>query len=293
MNVLLVTKPTNWEQFGKAASQQEGLLRFKFLEESIDTIQQAHKEHYQCLEKTQSIMDELGINYTMIGRAENWPKNFAFDAIVTIGGDGTLLTASHNVGSSTIPVLGIRSSSSSVGYLCSTDETNLRPALTALKEGKVKTILCQRLRADVSFAETGQVKTTLPALNDFLFTNSNPAAITRYVLSLGSKKEPQRSSGIWIATATGSSAAIHAAGGTVQQRDDVNFQFLVRELYKFASEGSTLTQGFFDPDQKSLVIENHNNKALLAIDGQRIIIPLKFGDHVTFKRADPLRVCIK
>jgi len=51
------------------------------------------------------------------------------------------------------------------------------------------------------------------ALNDLLVAHANPAAMTSYTLQLGTVSEPQRSSGLWIATAAGSTAAIRAAGG--------------------------------------------------------------------------------
>ena len=49
-------------------------------------------------------------------------------------------------------------------------------------------------------------------LNDCLFTSRNPAAITRYVLDADGSSERQQSSGVWIATAAGSTAAIRSAG---------------------------------------------------------------------------------
>ena len=55
-----------------------------------------------------------------------------------------------------------------------------------------------------------------------------PAAMTSYTLDIGSVSEPQRSSGLWIATAAGSTAAIRAAGGCILPLRSRKLQYLVR-----------------------------------------------------------------
>ena len=68
-------------------------------------------------------------------------------------------------------------------------------------------------------------------LNDLLVAHANPAAMTSYILDIVSVSEPQRSSGLWIATAAGSTAAIRAAGGRILPLRSRKLQYLVREPY--------------------------------------------------------------
>ncbi|MGE0173658.1 MAG: NAD(+)/NADH kinase [Oligoflexales bacterium] len=293
MNVLVVTKLTNWEQFGEAAARQKDVARFHHLEKDFEVLKGAHVEHYEALELVENVLKKHRVSFTLIRRSDNWPIGVPFDAVITVGGDGTLLTASHNLLSPETPIIGIRSSKSSVGYLCCENADRFEAVLMKMLSGALECTVTSRIRASIDFIESGLTKTTLPALNDFLFANSNPAAVTRYQIALGGKKEIQKSSGIWVATATGSSAAIHAAGGTVQDRTDKMCQYFVRELYKMDTNTFKLVKGFFDPGTESLVVENHNSKALLALDGQRLIIPLKFGDRIRFEKAPALKICFK
>ena len=125
-----------------------------------------------------------------------------------------------------------------------------------------------------------------------LFANISPAATTRYTLRLGERKEEQKSSGIWISTAAGSTAAISAAGGTVFPILDERCQFFIRELYSPPdNEGELLRKGIFNPDNDRLAIENHCEKAMLATDGQHGFIRLEFGDRIHFKKGPKLKLC--
>ena len=60
-------------------------------------------------------------------------------------------------------------------------------------------------------------------LNDILICHHNPGAMSRYYLTVGRVREEQRSSGVWIATAAGSSGGLHSAGGKVLPRKIKNF----------------------------------------------------------------------
>ena len=51
------------------------------------------------------------------------------------------------------------------------------------------------------------------ALNDVLFAGSSPAETVRCRIRVGRCEEFQKSSGVWVASGPGSTAAIHSAGG--------------------------------------------------------------------------------
>lgn len=283
MNILLIRKPTNLEQHGEDIRRQLGRTS-----QHIDLLTESHDEHYRCLEEVRQQLVEHGISFTEISRSENQPSE-QFSAVITVGGDGTLLTASHYLDDHPLPVIGIRSSRASVGYLCAGDIKHVPQLIAQLAQGQVAYLPRQRLKAEVRRAEDNSLQTSFPVLNDFLFANSNPASTTRYRLEIAGKVELQKSSGIWIATATGSTAAISAAGGQVLPTDDPRFQYAVRELY-LGGEPFELQRGFFDPEQDGFLIENHCARAILALDGERGLMRLKFGDRVSFRRANAISI---
>ena len=112
---------------------------------------------------------------------------------------------------------------------------------------------------------------------------------SRYKLIINGEEEEQRSSGVWLATGAGSTAAIFAAGGSVHPMESEGFQYLVRELYRPVANEAKFSRGLISPKSFSqFVIENRMNKAMLAIDGQHGRISLSFGDQVKIGMAEPL-----
>ena len=190
-----------------------------------------------------------------------------------------------------IPVIGIRSSDESVGYLCCLDHSEIESKLPPLlKTFTEKTTKLERLLAKVTRQKDKTVIHTQPVLNDFLYTHKYPSCTTRYALSINGRTEEHKSSGIWFATPTGSTAAIGAAGGVKQERTEALFQYKVRELYSPKPGLYKLGGGFYNPEKDKLIIINHNTEATLAVDGQHGTIPLELGDCITFKRATPFKL---
>ncbi len=163
----------------------------------------------------------------------------------------------------------------------------------SIQSGQFQVLEASRLIADIYGVEgEGPVRSTPPALNDFLYSNANPAATTRYRLSLGDRQEEHKSSGMWLSTALGSTAGIYAAGGVMQPKTDTNFQYVVRELYRAPGKNFYLVKGFFDPDRKTVTIENRCERAILAADGNHGMCELVWGDKIVFRRAPPIRIAI-
>ena len=286
MTVLVIRKPTNLEQHGELVRSQAASGGLD--SSQIDILSESHDEHYECVEAVRQQLSELEIPFVEMQRGDVRPSG-KFDAIISVGGDGTLLSASHSIEDKT-PVIGFRSSDASVGYLCAGAVSDVPRVLKAYKEGELVYQERHRIRALVFQAENRSQVRTFPVLNDFLYTNSNPASTTRYRISFNGKVETQKSSGLWLSTATGSTAAISAAGGQVLDATDERLQFVVRELYLFDGLNNQISAGFLQNDEQGLEIENHCASGILALDGERGVIRLKFGDRIKFERALPIRV---
>lgn len=284
--VLIVTKTTNFELHGPSVEARVSEGRVPV--DALDRLKKAHAEHYETLSRLQAALEKKKFPFDLVSR-ENERPLAEYDVVITVGGDGTLLSASHHLGADAL-LFGVRSSESSVGYLCAAGPDEPEALVDVLGSGKFRTFAASRILAVIKQAETGEELRTRPVLNDFLFTNANPAATTRYRLNFGGLAEIHRSSGIWVATGVGSTAAIMAAGGEKRPRDDHGFQFRVRELYRLGKPVPTIAGALFDPDKENLLIENRCPMALLAMDGQHGVTELKYGDTVRFERAPVIRV---
>lgn len=286
MHILLVTKTTNFELHGRVVEAKVASGRLK--PDALARLKNAHVEHYATLHALRVALDQRGISRDEISREHEKPPRIHYDAVVTVGGDGTLLAASQKIDTD-MRVYGVRSSESSVGYLCCAGPQDIAGLVQGIIEDSLPTSLVARVAARVDRVDAEPV-TTPPVLNDFLYTNANPAATTRYRLAHNGQDEAHRSSGIWVATAVGSTAAIFAAGGERRPLTETLFQFRVRELYRFGHVKPAIDAGLFDPEQNPLEIENRCPEAILALDGQHGVVSLGYGDRLRFVRALPIRL---
>ena len=287
MRVLIVTKVTNYDLHGE--NTEAKVARGLVSKDALERLKVAHHEHHQTLSQLRSTLDRYKIAYDEVSR-ERQTQPLAPDAVViTVGGDGTLLAASHQMPEGGV-LVGIRSSNSSVGYLCCAGPAHLEKVVQALDKGSLGVEHIPRLKAQIYRAETGDSVMTLPVLNDFLYANTHPAATTRYRLTLGDRSELHRSSGIWVATGIGSTAAIFAALGEKRPVHDPLVQFRVRELYRLSNPPPQLDGGLFDPALVEFEIENRCQAALLALDGQYGVENLQYGDRMRFLPATSLRL---
>jgi NAD+ kinase len=197
--------------------------------------------------------------------------------VVCVGGDGTLLAASHWVTGAAL--LGVNSAPrSSVGYLTLTRRASLKRDLARIASGAL--LACPVARIEVEL----EGRPLPPALNDVLIAHESPAATSRYRLRLGRRTVEHRSSGLWVATPTGSTAGIRSAGGLPMPLAARRLQFRARELYRAKGRGASLESGFVE-ERRELVVESAMEAGWLFIDGARTAIRFPFGASATFRVA--------
>lgn len=147
------------------------------------------------------------------------------DLAVTVGGDGSVLTLQRVIG--TTPVLAVNSDPHrSIGHYTRCRADDFGDALAAWQAGTAGHQQLPRLEVRVGNS------CPEPVLNDCLFTNTNPAAMTRYRIVVDGQEELQASSGVWTATASGSTGAIHSAGMPSHPVGDAVLLYRVREPYQ-------------------------------------------------------------
>src|SRR6185312_1433437 len=105
---------------------------------TVERWRSSHDEHVATLEEVERVLTRLG---TRVWIVSHGPR-VQFDAsdaalVVTVGGDGTLLAASHNVEST--PVLGINSApGSSVGFFCVAHRRTVERMIPRALEGRLQ-----------------------------------------------------------------------------------------------------------------------------------------------------------
>jgi NAD+ kinase len=198
--------------------------------------------------------------------------------VVTVGGDGTLLSTSHWVTGAA--VLGVNSAPrSSVGYLTLARRATIARTLARIERGTLLPKPVARLEVELE----GRVLP--PALNDVLIAHERPAATSRYHLRLGAKQARHRSSGLWVATAAGSTAGIRSAGGRAMDLTARRLQFRARELYRPYGREVALESGFV-PETGTLVVESAMEAGWLFPDGTRLATAFPFGSRAVFRIAE-------
>lgn len=239
----------------------------------------AHEEHERSLAAVIERLERLGANVLLLRGARASFDASGAELIVTVGGDGTLLSASHSI--SGVPVLGVNSAPRySVGFFCAAKPRTLGRMLGQALEGALSHVDLSRMQVSIG----GQVRAKR-VLNEALFCHKEPAATSSYVLKLGRKREEQKSSGIWIGPSAGSTAALLSAGAKVLPLTSNDLQYIVREPYVGDGRRYLLTYGKLAPKQE-LVAVSKMDEAEVYIDGPYRALGVKLGEDVRFSLSD-------
>lgn len=205
------------------------------------------------------------------------------DLVVTAGGDGTVFTA--NTLATSIPFLTVNSDpAGSLGHYTRACAEDVPRLLDSWLAGRSAFQDMPRLRLRTATLD-------LRILNDALFTNQNPAAMSRYLLDDGQTCEKQRSSGVWISTAAGSTGGIHSAGMAPVFALQPALLFKVREAFH-AFGRISLLEGLQMPP-RVLRLTPAVPGMTFYLDGPNITVPVAPGEMAEFSAAtDPLRLVI-
>jgi NAD+ kinase len=236
----------------------------------------ADARHRRTLDAVLSRLEKLGAS-TKIVTSLNMrfsPRDAAL--VLSVGGDGTLLSASHNIGAE--PLLGVNSSPEhSVGYFCAARPENLSVMISLSLEGRLKAQALTRMSVYVN----DRLRSSR-VLNEVLYSHRIPAAVSRYILEYRGKAEEQRSSGFWIGTAAGSTGALHSAGGRKMPLQSSQLQLVVREPYTPPGMAIAMRR-LTVPKGQALYARTKMDQAVLFLDGPYRRIHVGLGDVVRFE----------
>jgi len=276
-NCLVIVKQTALAQGGRAASlAQEG-------DKTAKRLLAADAEHNRTVEEVRRALRRRKITFAeapLAGLDARLKGQLAIaDLVVTVGGDGTALGASHYMRGGAM--IGVNSApGDSVGHFCCVNRKNFAARLDAILDGESKPVELARLQITLD----GKALPEL-ALNDVLIAHHCAASTTRYLIGIGTREEEQRSSGIWISTAAGSTAGIGSAGGKKMPRGSRRIQYLVRELYREPNRTYQFTRGFVEPGE-AITIASKMADGELYIDGARTLYSFQFGTRARIETAE-------
>ncbi|HXW60062.1 MAG TPA: hypothetical protein VEK06_00845, partial [Myxococcota bacterium] len=245
----------------------------------VQDLERSHKNNLFCIEKVKSVVTNLGLKYRLICRSDLTVGDLHNQLVISVGGDGTLLDASHFCDNSLI--LGVNSDpEQSVGALCIANAQNVGLILTDILSGKLRPSALVRL----AISAHGVIKNTL-ALNDVLYCHQNPAATSRYYMAKNDEPfQSQRSSGVWISTPAGSTGGIYSCGGQALPILAKKAIFNVREPYWTDGKKPLFFGSLEIGDQ--LHIRSNMSEAHLFIDGPHKGFNVPLGEQISIGIAD-------
>ena len=247
---------------------------------------QTHETQQRGLEQIVPALEQRGLRVAVRWRG-NVRSLRGYQLVIAFGGDGTLLDISHRIENNT-PLLGINSDPTiSVGALMAGNADELPRLLDELSAGRLRPTAVTRIRLRVDGTPV-----LSPCLNDVLYAHVSPAEMTRYEMGVLPREEAEamepdgrldyrRSSGLWIATGAGSTAAVRSAGGRVMSPGSRKLQYVIREPYipPATPPRRGAHYGWVEPGQV-LVLASRVRRGMLWADGSHHRQRVAYGQTI-------------
>lgn len=212
-DTVVVLKRSTYELYSNSDDEQVRRYALENPEEGKRLLR-SHEAHLRSIDAVISALEQRGLRYEKIYRAKLGCTD-GKQLIITVGGDGTLIDASHYTTGT--PIIGVNSDpGNSVGHFCCYTSQDIGRCLDSL-EAQPRAML-HRLALDLDGRRLQE-----QALNDVLIHHASPAANMRYVIS--DVSERHYDSGLLVSTASGSSAYMWQEGGILMPLDSKQLQY--------------------------------------------------------------------
>ena len=216
----------------------------------------------------------------LLGICEQAPLDVIFDsvdAIVALGGDGTMLRVVRAMAGRDKPVMGLNIGS--LGFLTSVAEDELDQALNCLaSDDYVESV---RAIAECIVVRDGKAYESYRALNEVLISQGPSSRVVTLGVSIdGDDLTSYVCDGLIVSTPTGSTGHSLSAGGPILTPGTQSFVISVICPHTLSSRSIVIP----DSSEVVVMIEDVSSDPLLSVDGQ-VGQALKDGDRVTVKRS--------
>lgn len=311
IDVLIVQKQSILARFEAEHGPSQALELLARGGHDVPALLAAHRLHSDARSTILEVLRARGLSYELVNLDELARLNANYfqcsdlssglrpraGLVVSLGGDGTLLHASHYVGG-VFRLIGVNSAPGrSQGFLCAalpdTFAQTLDRSLCDSDYFEVVPRLCVSL-------SSGEV---LPlALNDVLLCHSHPAATSRYLIGVlhpgedcsPSDMEIHKSSGVWIASPAGSTAAVRSHGFSALDVTENRFILAVRELYNPWEVPHKVVGAILEGGDHCVRLVSRMQSGLVCVDGHDFSASFGFAcvATVSLPRAAALRLII-
>ena len=230
------------------------------------------------IQKVEAALDAHAVKHA---RAPESPADA--QAVIALGGDGTMLDAAKIAVERGIPLLGINFGT--LGYMTGLESGELE-LLAGLKADPQTE---KRMLIDITAERAGSKEAVFTALNEAVLIRRPESGLARFELKCdGSAVCAYRADGLIIATPTGSSGYSMSAGGPII--DTKLDAFCVCPVCPHALGSRAMV---FSPNSQ-LEVKNlgHDGEVTLTADG-RALLDLDENDRVTVKRSARVLELIK
>jgi NAD+ kinase len=203
-------------------------------------------------------------------------RDNGFDLMVAVGGDGTMLRASHLCAPSGLPILGVNTGR--LGFLIQVNGKEWQPSLDLLLKGDFW--IENRMMLRVEHIRSGESMGIWHALNEAVVTRGPSVRPVRLSASVdGHLLANYVADGLIAATPTGSTAYALAAGGPILPPELRNILLVPIAPHLSVDRAVVLSEG------TSVAIILRGGDAVLSIDGQ-IPVGLAESDTVDVHSGD-------
>jgi NAD kinase len=263
---VVVTRPTDYEELlARHSTRAQARFHLSMRGQSIDDIEERH-HRFEGAARRVSQAIPVKWRRTRVGRADLsrfvWEPG---DLVLPVGQDGLVANVAKYLSGQL--VIGVNPDPGrNDGILVPHPPEAVADLLGAALSGRIS--LEERAMVEARL-DDGQ---RLRALNEvFLGHRSHQSA--RYRLEWNGFSERQSSSGLIVATGTGSSGWARSirlqrtSGVTLPAALDRDLVFLVREAFPSVSSGASLTEGRLDGNRALEVISEMNDGGVLFGDG--------------------------
>ena len=197
------------------------------------------------------------------------------DAVLTLGGDGTLLSAVWRMGEQPLPLLGINFGK--LGFLTSVTQDQVDQALQALVEGTF--ITSRRPLLECRYQNPGEEPQTARVLNDVVMSWGKSSHIATLEVTVnGGALTTYTCDGLIISTPTGSTGHSLSAGGPILSPETENLV-----LSPICPHSMTVRPVVLSSQSEvGIKLAPHSKSLVLACDGQPVLEMVP-GTHLDIK----------
>jgi NAD+ kinase len=245
---------------------------------SREAVQTAHElSEWLRRRGLEAALDETSLRARGLRGEAAFEPAGAYDLVVVLGGDGTLLSVARTVEGG-VPILGVNLGN--LGFLTEINRGEMYPTLVEVLEGRYA--IEERSLFDVELRRDGGSPSLFRVLNDAVITKSALSRIIELTLRVdGHLIARFRADGLIISTPTGSTAYNLSAGGPV-----LNPLLPVAVLTPICPHALSLRPIVVpDAGPVEVTLETQREEVYLTLDGQEGT-SLGFRDTVRIARSE-------